>query len=126
VQVPVERAPRRAGESKMDFVGLVTHGLSAISVYGDVVGVRLACWTGTWVGFAFLALVAAVGLELARSGTLTGEALTWVALIGAVLLGLLALLTMAVLFLLQSRERTSFLPLRDYAHYTLPERVLFG
>jgi hypothetical protein len=31
-----------------------------------------------------------------------------------------------VLFVLQSRERYSFLPLRDYRHYVLPERVLWG
>ena len=31
---------RLEGRSKMNFVALVTHGLSAISVYGDTVGVR--------------------------------------------------------------------------------------
>ena len=39
--IPTRRAERLDGESKMNFVGLVVHGLSAISVYSDIVGVRL-------------------------------------------------------------------------------------
>jgi hypothetical protein len=29
----------------MNFVALVSHGLSAISVFGDIVGVRLMAWS---------------------------------------------------------------------------------
>ena len=39
--IPTFRARRLCGTSSMNFVSLVTHGLSAISVYSDVVGVRL-------------------------------------------------------------------------------------
>jgi hypothetical protein len=38
---------RYAGRSKMNFVSLVTHGLGAISVYSDVVMVRLMLLTLT-------------------------------------------------------------------------------
>jgi hypothetical protein len=39
--VPIERGKRIDGASKMNFVALVTHGLSAVSVFGDRVGVRV-------------------------------------------------------------------------------------
>ena len=39
--VPIDRSRRFTGESRMGFVGLVIHGLSAMSVFGDTVGVRL-------------------------------------------------------------------------------------
>ena len=39
--IPTHRSRRLCGSSSMNFVSLVTHGLSAISVYSDVVGVRL-------------------------------------------------------------------------------------
>jgi polyisoprenyl-phosphate glycosyltransferase len=39
--IPIPRGPRIGGTSQMNFVGLVSHGLSAMSVFGDVVGVRV-------------------------------------------------------------------------------------
>src|SRR5262249_37876231 len=39
--VPTRRASRLQGRSRMNFVDLVAHGLSAISVFGETVGVRL-------------------------------------------------------------------------------------
>ena len=39
--VPTARAPRLAGRSRMNFVDLVTHGLSALSVHSELIGVRL-------------------------------------------------------------------------------------
>jgi glycosyltransferase involved in cell wall biosynthesis len=41
VRVPCDRGRRYVGQSKMGFVALVLHGLSALAVYGDVVMVRL-------------------------------------------------------------------------------------
>jgi hypothetical protein len=39
VTVPTERAPRLCGESRMNFVALVGHGLSALSVHAELIGV---------------------------------------------------------------------------------------
>ncbi|WP_219725283.1 glycosyltransferase, partial [Fischerella thermalis] len=38
--VPCKRSSRITGQSKMNFVSLVMHGLSAISIYGDVIGTK--------------------------------------------------------------------------------------
>lgn len=126
VQVPVPRAHRVEGHSRMNFVALVTHGLSAISVYGDVVGVRML---GLAAGLAALTLLTLVAIGFTR--VFLGFAIpSWAGMAVALLVflfgSLLGLLAMAVLFLLQSRERYSFLPLRDYRHYLLPEWRLHG
>ena len=47
--VPTKRGKRYAGQSRMNFIGLVTHGLGAISVHSEAVFVRIL--------FASLALV---------------------------------------------------------------------
>lgn len=39
--IPIPRGTRIAGTSRMNFAALVSHGLSAISVFGDILGVRL-------------------------------------------------------------------------------------
>ena len=54
--IPIPRGHRIIGTSKMNFVTLAAHGMSAISVFGDVVGVRLLI--GSMAG----AVVAALGI----------------------------------------------------------------
>lgn len=126
VQVAVARAPRLAGRSHMGFVALVTHGLSAISVFGETVGVRMLCLTGVLAALILLAL-AAVGLgRLCLGLAVPSWAGAAVGLLGILLLSLVLALAMIVLFLLQARERYSFLPLRDYRHYLLPVRRILG
>jgi hypothetical protein len=39
--VPLARGKRYSGKSRMGYIGLITHGLSSISVFADVVGTRL-------------------------------------------------------------------------------------
>jgi len=125
-QVPTPRARRLAGESKMNFVALVAHGLSAISVQGEIVGVRLVCLAAALISLSLLSLAVVFGLSLFTTLAIPSWATTAAAMIGILVVGLFSLLTLAVLFVLQSRERYSFLPLRDYKHYVLDERTLFG
>ena len=116
--IPTRRASRLAGESSMNFVRLVAHGLSAISVYAEVVGVRLL------VG-ASAAILAGVALlvifPVLRIGLPFGMA--WEALAVSVFLLLqLAMFGLVISFIfLAERQRLSFIPLRDY-HYFV-ERV---
>lgn len=118
--LPTCRATRLAGESRMNFVGLVTHGLSAISVFGDRVGVRLLVATAAAVAFTVLGLGAVLGLRFGTDFAIPGWATTAA---GALVLLLLHLLTIACLFtftVLNGRNGSSFLPARDY-HYFVGE-----
>jgi hypothetical protein len=117
VIVPVDRSARLAGSSRMNWVGLIVHGLSAISVFGEVVGVRLL------VATALLGVVAALGLvaALALPGVAGGSLGAWLPLVLA--LCLTALLQVAItstgfiLLVLSSRGNATFLPLRDHAFF---------
>jgi len=112
--IPTDRGVRIAGRSKMTFVKLVVHGLVAISVYADVVGVRLvgAC------ALAFgAALAAAGGVALANgvSGApWSGGALIATGLIGVVLLQTVLFAILFTFVMLVLRNNLSFVPRRDY------------
>jgi glycosyltransferase involved in cell wall biosynthesis len=125
-QVAVPRARRLAGKSQMSLVALVTHGLSAISVYGEVVGVRLVFFAATLIVLTGAGIAGTLGIRLLTDWGIPGWATTATGLLCVLLVSLCSMLTLSVLFLLQARERASFLPLRDYRHYLLPERQLLG
>jgi hypothetical protein len=117
VVVPTVRARRLAGASRMNFVGLVTHGLSAIAVQADTVATRLLIATAVLAGAIALPLAAFVALRLA-----TGEPLPprWAAAVAAVSFLLVqALVTSLLLALtvLNGRTTYAFVPLRDHAAF---------
>ena len=58
--VPTKRGTRYAGESRMNFVGLVAHGLGAISVFSDAVYIRILI--GSLALFAVSLMIAAVAV----------------------------------------------------------------
>jgi polyisoprenyl-phosphate glycosyltransferase len=111
---PIPRGYRIAGSSKMNFVTLAAHGMSAISVYGDIVGVRLLL--GSMLG----SLVAAVGIvTIIAIRIFTNRAIPgWAAYsIGALAIIFIQFLSLALSFtftFLSNRINLSFVPLRDY------------
>src|SRR5207244_3968582 len=62
--VPTQRGQRLGGRSQMNFTNLVIHGLSAISVYGDTIGVRLLVATSLFIGLALAGLVCVGAVRL--------------------------------------------------------------
>lgn len=127
--VETTRRPRLHGQSKMNFGSLVGHGLSAMSVHGEALAIRLL-FSSLIVGFAFIA-----GLAL-MAGATGGyrTASTPVIIVAAVFaLGLSAELVGMALVLalrtLQGRAASGFLPLRDYKFFVdtvAPLRVRAG
>lgn len=61
--VPTNRAERIEGSSKMNFYNLILHGLGAITVHSDIVGVRSLVAVSVLLGSCFAAIV---GLVYAR------------------------------------------------------------
>lgn len=115
--VPTRRASRIAGQSKMNFTALVIHGLSAVSAFGDRVGVRLL---GAILGFGGLALFGLAAMLVLRATRPATPIPTWALLGGGLaVLTSVQLLVVALAFvftLLSGREGSSFLPVRDF-HY---------
>lgn len=111
--VKAPRGSRLYGKSKMNLVSLVIHGLSAISVFGEIVATRMMIAT-SGVG---MFLVAGLGVVVAVRLFSSLAVPEWATYTGGVLLILLILIVTATLgFLfsvLSSRNMASFLPLRD-------------
>jgi glycosyltransferase involved in cell wall biosynthesis len=123
--IPIDRSRRFIGESKMGFVGLVVHGLSAMSVFGDTVGVRLLILCG-FAGLLTIAfIVAALVIKLTTHLAIPGWA-TYVTGLLLLLLSQLAVLSLVFIFVaLYSRGQSSFIPLRDCPIYIGRLRSVF-
>ena len=112
--VPTRRAQRLAGTSSMNFPALVTHGLSALSVFSDRIGTRLLI-ASLIAGL----MTAAVMLVMALVRLTTGYAVSgWAATIGGtVLLFLVQIIALVFTFcflVLITRGQHAFIPAREY------------
>jgi glycosyltransferase involved in cell wall biosynthesis len=114
VLLPTFRGRRLAGKSKMNFVNLVTHGLSAMSVFAETIGVRLLCS----VAFVALLLVILVLSLVFMMSAITEIMALWLTLVSSLILLTLAnfglLIITFIFFILSGRQISMFLPRRDY------------
>jgi hypothetical protein len=117
VTVPTSRAARLEGRSQMSVVSLVVHGLSAISVYGDLVFVRLIVFALLLAAVSAVGLCVVVAIRLFTTLAMPG----WATFTSGILLLVLlqAVLFVAVLaFLgLGIRQHAPFVPSRDFEWY---------
>lgn len=119
ITIPTTRGKRYAGESKMNLVGLVLHGLSAISVHIEIVYVRLLFFS---FGLMLLDVLAFLVLVYIRFGTLLAIP-GWAT---NVAIGLTMAMIQAILFLallsfvvLSYRSSRMFIPAINYTDYLL-------
>ena len=99
--VPCPRGKRIHGQSKMNFISLVVHGISALSVFADIVSARFLSLT---VVAILLCLGAIAIFGMAHSTA------------GLILVLLVQLVTLALGFcflIISGRSQSLFLPLRD-------------
>jgi len=118
------RRPRLHGRSKMNFVSLVGHGLSALSVHSELLGVRLlvagaVCAGGLLAGLAGLAWYG-LSAGAAPAGWVMAGGVLGVLLLGQVV-GFLAVFALTIL---RGRSTSTFLPARDYAYFVEGVRTL--
>jgi polyisoprenyl-phosphate glycosyltransferase len=115
--IPTRRATRLSGRSSMDFVRLVAHGLSAISVFGDVIGVRLLVATLGLIVLTVLGLVATLTIRLATDLSIPGWASSILGILTVLLFQAVMLSIQFSFIILGGRQGTTFLPCRDYAYF---------
>jgi len=115
--MPTARGRRLMGHSHMNLVALVTHGLSAISVYGETVGTRLLIGSGLLSVGLLVVLAAVVTGSLMSKLTIPGWASYTSGLLVVALLNVLTVAIVLTLLILASRNNMTFVPLRDYAWF---------
>jgi len=123
---PISRGLRIAGRSRMTFVALVSHGLSAISVFSDVVGVRVLVASLVGCLLTLLGIAAVIVIRLFTVMAIPGWA-TYTA--GALIIITVQFITMAsgfTFFMLSSRANLGFVPLRDYPLFVMEEAGIYS
>jgi hypothetical protein len=113
--IPIARGRRISGKSTMNFVAMVTHGLSAISVFGDVVGVRLIIAALVGSGLAGVGIVVVVAIRLFTDLAIPGWASYVAATLVVIMIQLIVSAASFTFFILSSRANLGFIPIRDYS-----------
>jgi polyisoprenyl-phosphate glycosyltransferase len=111
--VPTTRGLRYQGRSKMNFVSLVRHGLSALAVHSELVAVRLLVATGAFfvVGVSLLAIC--IFIRLFTSLAVPGWATYVSGFIVIILLQILSITFSFTIHAFSGLNGMSFLPVRD-------------
>ncbi|MGH9662103.1 MAG: glycosyltransferase [Bryobacteraceae bacterium] len=115
--IPIDRGRRLAGRSKMNFVSLLVHGLSAISVFGDVVAARMLAVSAGAVGLALALIGVVVMVRLATDMAIPGWATFTTGLLLVALAQALTISFFLVFTIVGARANLHFLPLRDGPHF---------
>jgi hypothetical protein len=114
--IPTQRSRRLAGPSRMDLVALVVHGLSAMAVFGDRIGVRLLILVSLGIGLTTVALTTVVGIRLFTTLAIPGWATYATGLLFVMLIQMLLVVLVFAFVILASRDRANIIPSRDYSH----------
>jgi hypothetical protein len=120
--IPISRGFRLCGTSKMNFVSLAAHGISAISVFGDVVGVRLLLAS---ILAAVVAFGAIFGAVFVRPSPVPSWLPYVVASLVAVLFQFVAIAATFTFTMLANRMSLNFVPLRDYELFIAKVDVVY-
>jgi glycosyltransferase involved in cell wall biosynthesis len=115
--LPTRRGNRLGGKSTMNFTALVLHGLSAISVFTDIAGVRLLLFS-FFMSFLLIAILGFIMLVRITSivvipGWLSSYTVFLLVLILQISGGCFAM----VFFILMNRTNLNFIPKRDCKHF---------
>jgi glycosyltransferase involved in cell wall biosynthesis len=115
--VRADRGERLGGKSKMNFVSLVIHGLSALFASYEVVSTRLLLCTA-FLALAFSCLIlAVVGIRLFTHLAIPGWATFTVGLLFILVTQSIATLLTIVFSVMMNRNSLGFLPIRDYEYF---------
>lgn len=112
--LPTVRGTRLAGKSHMNLTGLTVHGITALAVFAEVIGVRVVFAA---LGFLLLTLLVLAAIAFIRFGTnlaVPGWATTTSLLMLNLCLDVLIFAGLACLLVLSARTAAGFVPARDY------------
>jgi polyisoprenyl-phosphate glycosyltransferase len=115
--VSTQRKERIAGQSKMNFVGLVIHGLSALSVFSDEVVTRILMLSCSIMALCVLASVGVLGVTYFTALTIPAWVMYVIAFMGIVFLQMMTLCFISCFFILGMRKQAVFIPERDYIYF---------
>lgn len=112
-----DRGHRLCGKSKMSFVSLVVHGLSALFASYEIVSTRMLVGA-TILAITFCCLIGAVALiKFFTALAIPGWATLAAGLLFVLILQILGASATIIFSVMMSRNNLGFLPVRDYAYF---------
>jgi hypothetical protein len=99
--VPIDRGPRYAGQSMMNFAGLVLHGLRALMIFADFVLVRLGLASLIFIGVIAAVIMATIFLKSIGMATPGWFSIA----LGMLTLLLIQIAAFVLMFLMQSANK---------------------
>ena len=125
--LPLDRGPRYAGQSKMNFVGLALHGLRALMVFAEDVLVRVGLFCVIVAGITVASAVVAVVLKLVDMASpgwfSTVQGILFIMLLQT---GTLTLITLMLTGVVRSGSVVSQISYRDFVEVELPTKDPHG
>ncbi len=117
VTIRADRGKRVVGKSKMNFVNLVIHGLSALFANYEIVSTRMLVGTAILALIFSILLIVVVGVRLFTHLAIPGWATFTSGLLFILLAQSVATLLTVVFSAMMSRNSLGFLPIRDYKYF---------
>ena len=112
--IPTERGVRLHGQSKLNLTHMVIHGLSAITCYSEVVGLRLILGTfGLILAITFV-MVSVLVIKLATPWAIPGWTSSVMGISGILLLQSLLIMLAFIGVAIGGRKSHFFFPLQQY------------
>ena len=112
-EVATLRGGRYDGNSRMNFVGLVVHALSAFSVHADRIFVRVMLGTGLVALVSVIGLIAVVAIRMATDLAIPGWATSATGFLLVILLQTFVVFIAVTLTMLTGRTNRPIIPIED-------------
>jgi polyisoprenyl-phosphate glycosyltransferase len=126
LKLAIDRGQRYQGKSKMNFQSFLLHGLSAISVYLEVVALRAMLVFGIISILAFLAIVIVILILIFTDLAIPGWATSAVGLLTIIIFQMLLLSVGVVFVILNRRSHVLMIPALDTARLIKKRELIYG
>ena len=121
---PTDRGVRYAGASSMNLVGLIIHGLSAVSVYSDIAFTRALAFSAGLALLTVAGIASVFAIRLFTDLAIPGWASYMVGFLVVVLMQSLMMSAGAVFLLLNNRSMPSIIPRKMLPEYVRDRTTL--
>jgi hypothetical protein len=109
-RIDADRGNRYAGKSRMNMISLVMHGLSAVSVFTEIVIVRILIGTGSLFLLSCIGIGGVVFIRLATDLAIPGWATNAVGLLFIIIIQLVSFSLISVFVILNNRASPFLIP----------------
>lgn len=117
ISVPLARGHRIAGRSHMNLAGLVIHGLSAMSVFSEVIFIRILLMSGLISAITVILMLGVVAIRFLTQAAIPGWATTAFGVLTIVLVQVLVTTIATTFVVLSARSHRPIVPATDSASF---------